>query len=56
MDKTSLSKGRYVLYCGGGGGGGGEGLRLLGSIVFSKVLTLSHGQAKEKHNPSQKTT
>ena len=29
---------------------------LLGSIVFSKVLTLPPSQAKEKHDPSQKTT
>ena len=48
-----LGKVRFLL---GGGGGGGGGLGLFGCIVFSKVLTLPPGPAKEKHDPSQKIT
>ena len=49
----TLGKVRFFI---GGGGGGGGGLGLFGCIVFSKVLTLLPGPAKEKHDPSQKMT
>ena len=47
----SLIRERYVFYWGEEGWAGS-----FECIVFSKVLTLSLGQAKEKHDPSQKIT
>ena len=49
IDEHAIREGTFFI------GGGGE-LGLFGCIVFSKVLTLPLGPAKEKHDPSQKIT
>ena len=55
---SPMYTGKYMvfLYLFNFFGGEGDGLGLLGCIVFSKFLTLPLGPAKEKHDPSQKTT